>query len=240
MLTAIAIVSSAPVMVPELAGSAAAEVAGLREAVFAAAAALPGRWIAVGVGPAGSWDTVVAPSAVGTFAGYGADVRVALAPGDGGTTAMLPLCALIAGWVRSQVAPAATVEVRAYAGDHTVHAAVDLGRALRVEIDAQPEPVGVLVVADGAHTLAPAAPGGYDPGATAAQDALDEALAVGDVGALHRIAPTVVGRVAYQVLAGLAEPGPASASELHRSAPYGVGYFVGQWHPVAAHGVRGR
>lgn len=240
MLTAIAIVSSAPVMVPELAGAAAAEVAGLREAVFAAASALPGRWIAVGVGPAGSSDTVVAPTAGGTFAGYGADVRVALAPGGGGTTDMLPLCALVAGWVRRQVAPDATVEVRAYAGDHTVEVAVDLGRALRVEIDAQPEPVGVLVVADGAHTLTPTAPGGFDPGAAADQAALDEALARGDVAALRRLAPTVVGRVAYQVLAGLAEAGPVSASELHRSAPYGVGYFVGRWHPAAAQRVSDR
>ncbi len=52
MLSAIAIIPSAPVMVPELAGAAAAELADLREAVFAAAASLPTRWIAVGVGPA--------------------------------------------------------------------------------------------------------------------------------------------------------------------------------------------
>jgi hypothetical protein len=41
----------------------------------------------------------------------------------------------------------------------------------------------------------------------------------------------IVGRVAYQVLAGLAEPAPRSAAELYRGAPYGVGYFVGTWQP---------
>ena len=48
---------------------------------------------------------------------------------------------------------------------------------------------------------------------------------------VDRLAPVVahrVGRVAYQVLAGLAGPG-ATATELYRGAPYGVGYFVGSW-----------
>jgi len=55
--------------------------------------------------------------------------------------------------------------------------------------------------------------------------------------ACARMSP--VGRVAYQVLAGLA-PGESSSSyrrgartaeELYRGAPYGVGYFAGVWHP---------
>ncbi|HXL61932.1 MAG TPA: hypothetical protein VN959_14890, partial [Mycobacterium sp.] len=41
----------------------------------------------------------------------------------------------------------------------------------------------------------------------------------------------IVGRVAYQVLAGLVEPAPRSAKELYRGAPYGVGYFAGVWQP---------
>jgi len=40
-----------------------------------------------------------------------------------------------------------------------------------------------------------------------------------------------VGRVAYQVLAGLAGRPPRSAKELYRGAPYGVGYFAGVWYP---------
>ena len=67
-------------MVPELAASAATELADLREAVLTAAASLPSRWIAIGVGPA---DTVVKPEQAGTFAGYGVDLRVALSPGAG-------------------------------------------------------------------------------------------------------------------------------------------------------------
>ena len=216
-------------MVPELAASAAAELADLREAVFAAAAPLPSRWIAVGVGPA---DAVVTPGQAGTFAGYGVDLRVALAPGAGDARGELPLCALITGWVRGQVDPQARAEVRVYSDDHGVDAALDRGRRLRAEIDETADAVGVLVVADGAHTLTPPAPGGYDPDSIPVQAALDDALAAGDAAALARLPHTVVGRVAYQVLAGLTEPAPRSAKELYRGAPYGVGYFAGVWFPV--------
>jgi aromatic ring-opening dioxygenase LigB subunit len=124
----------------------------------------------------------------------------------------------------------ARAEVRVYSSDHASDAALARGRALRAEIDDAPDPVGVLVVADGMHTLTPPAPGGYDPDSVPVQAALDEALAGGDASALARLPDTVVGRVAYQVLAGL-EPAPRSTKELYRGAPYGVGYFAGVWFP---------
>jgi hypothetical protein len=229
VLSSIAIVPSAPVLVPELASGAAGEVADLRDAVLGAAAGLPDRWVAVGVGSA---DAIVGPDAAGTFAGYGVDVPVALGPGDAGAPSDLPLCALITGWVRGRVNPAALAEVRVYAKDHAVDAALGFGRALRAEIDDTDGAVGVLVVADGAHTLSPTAPGGYDPDSVPVQAALDDALASGDAAALAGLPSGVVGRVAYQVLAGLAES--VSAREWYRGAPYGVGYFVGVWVPVAS------
>jgi hypothetical protein len=229
VLSTIAIIPSAPVMVPELAGAAAAaELADLREAVCAAAASLPMRWIAVGVGAS---DVLIGSERVGTFGGYGVDLRVALSPEAAGAPAELPLCALIAGWVRAQVKPEARAEVRVYADDRDADAALDHGRRLRAEIDAAADPIGVLVVADGAHTLTAGAPGGYDPDSIPAQVALGDALAHGDAAALTRLQNAIVGRVAYQVLAGLIEPAPRSAKELYRGAPYGVGYFVGVWQP---------
>jgi hypothetical protein len=228
VLSAIAIVSSAPVMVPALAGAAAVELVDLREAVFGAATSLPMRWIAVGVGPA---EGIVGPERTGTFAGYGVDVRVTLSPEAAGAPDELPLCALIAGWVRAQVKPEARADVRVFADDGDADAALDHGRRLRAEIDAAAEPVGVLVVADGAHTLTAGAPGGYDPDSIPAQAALDDALAQGDCAALTRLSNAIVGRVAYQVLAGLTGVAPRSAKELYRGAPFGVGYFVGVWQP---------
>lgn len=228
MLTAIAILPSAPVMVPGLAGAAAAELTDLREGVLAAAAALPARWVAVGAGP---HDTVVDAAQAGTFAGYGADERVTLSPGGGSSPVDLPLCALIAGWIRGQAQPTATAQVRVFSAGLDAGEAIERGRRLRAELDAHDEPVGVLVVADGANTLTPPAPGGYDPDSVAVQQALDDALAAGDVAALRELPDAAVGRVAYQVLAGLAEPAPQSADEFYRGAPYGVGYFAGRWAP---------
>ena len=228
MLTAIAIVPSAPVMVPRLAGAAAAELTGLREAVLTAAAEMPRHWLAVGAGPR---DAVIDTPRAGTFAGYGADERVTLSPGPPAEPVDLPLCALIAAWIRGQAQPGAHADVRVYPTDLDAGEAVQRGRRLRAELDARDEPVGLLVIADGANTLTPPAPGGYDPDSVAVQQALDDALAGGDVAALHRLPAIVVGRVAYQVLAGLAEPAPRAAEELYREAPYGVGYFVGLWTP---------
>lgn len=214
-------------MVPELASGAAAELTGLREAAFAAAASLPGRWVAVGRGPA---DSVVGPRQTGTFAGYGVDVPIALSSGQGDAPTELPLAALVTGWLRGRVEPDAHAEVRVYGDEHDADAALELGRRLRAEIDEADGPVGVLIVADGAHTLTQPAPGGYDPDSIPVQAALDDALAAGDAAALARLPDTIVGRVAYQLLAGLAER-PRSAKELFRGAPYGVGYFVGVWQP---------
>jgi len=226
VLSSIAIIPSAPVMVPELAAAAADELADLRDAVFAAAGSLPSRWIAIGVGPV---DAVVGPDAAGTFAGYGVDLRVTMSP-DGGPLTELPLCALIAGWTRAQANPEARAEVRVYTADHHADAALAHGRQLRAEIDEAVHPVGVLVVADGAHTLTPSAPGGYHPDSIPTQAALDDALAAGDAAALTRLPDAIVGRVAYQVLAGLVGS-PRSAKELYRGVPYGVGYFAGIWNP---------
>jgi hypothetical protein len=229
VLTAIALIPSAPVMVPELANGAAAELTELRAAVFAAARELPDRWIAVGVG---STDEVIGSGAGGTFGGYGVDVRVGLAGHELADVTRLPLCALIAGWVRGQVSPGARAEVRVYSDEHGVDAALARGRALRAEIEGAADAIGVLIVADGANTLTPPAPGGYDPASPVVQKGLDDALGAGDVGALAELPAEIVGRVAYQVLAGLAEPAPSAARELFRGAPYGVGYFVGVWYPA--------
>lgn len=224
MLAAIALIPSAPVLVPELAGAAAAEVADLRAAVLTAAAELPPRWIVVGAAGA---DRVITASATGTFAGYGVDIRVALSPDTGDPVTELPLAALIAGWVRGQVNAGGTAEVRVYAdlGEQ----AVNRGMTLRAELDESPEPVGVLVVADGANTLTESAPGGFDPDSVSVQAMLDDALASGDGDAVIRCAIGAVGQSAYQVLAGLTGSRPVAAGELYRGAPYGVGYFAGTW-----------
>lgn len=216
---------SAPALVPDLAGAAAAELADLRAAVCTAAELLPERWLVIGTGPV---SAVIGPDSCGTFAGFGVDVPVRLSA-QARRPVELPLCALMAGWLRGQARPDARVAVRVYPDADAD--AVACGRELRAEIDRSATPVGVLVLADGANTLTPAAPGGYHPGDVDVQRALDDALARGDTAALIELPPQVVGRTAFAVLAGLAEPAPRTAKELYRGAPYGVGYFAGIWQP---------
>lgn len=238
MLTTIAVVPSTPLLVPQLATGAAAETADLRAAAVRAAAALPARWVAVGVAAVAE---TVAPGAVGTFAGYGVDVPVRLSATDRDATAptrQLPLCALITGWLRCQ-AGGATARVDALPADLDAAAAVAAGATLRADLDATRDDVGVLIVADGHTTLTPSAPGGYRPESAAAQQDLDDALAAADAAALARVSPAVTGRVGYQALAGLLGTAPHAMTELYRGQPYGVGYFVGVAVPVPPAGEPG-
>src|ERR1700730_9264976 len=105
--------------------------------MVAAVATLPPRWIAVGVGAS---DGVVGPEAVGTFAGFGVDVAVRLGAQATGGGVYLPLCALIAGWIRAQAQPDAAAQVRIFADSHDSATAVDLGRQFRHETDQRTEP----------------------------------------------------------------------------------------------------
>ncbi len=229
MLAAVAIIPSAPVLVPELAGNPDAELTALRAAVHTAVAGLPPRWVVLGCADT---DAVIASSAIGTFAGFGADVAVSLGPAGTDADAdpqPLPLCALIAGWARAAAPPDTRAEVHLYT-DHPARARAE-GRRLRATVDRLGGPVGALVVADGAITLTPGAPGGHRPADHAAQHHLAEALRHGDTAALTALPTAIRGRAAFAALAGLAEPGPRAATELYCAAPYGVGYFVGTWAP---------
>lgn len=281
------LVPSPPVLVPELGGAAGAaasgEVAGLRAAVLGAGEALASRathWIVVGVDaevtsefvPVGvsSGHEVEAAGpgpvrafgqeTVGSFRGFGVDVRVGLAgaadrdtsklsangagatPGENGEPLAdpnLPLPVLIGGWLRAAVAPQATAEARILFADATPADCLEYGRRLRAELDARPEACGVLVVADGAATLSLAAPRYFDERAQEVQDGIERALSAGDRQALAALDAglcaelAVGGRAAYQVLAGLfaADAAGPRVETRYAAAPFGVGYHVGVWRP---------
>lgn len=202
MNLSIAICPSTPLLVPELGGEAAVETGELRAASVTVARSLPAQWIAIGVG-----DGQYHADMSGTFAGYGADVRVSLSDRMG-KPAQLPLPVLIAGWLRSR-AEADEAEVR-LVGPATD--ALAFGRALRGEIERRPVP-----------------PGGYRPDAEAAQRAVVDALTRGDAASLRHLPDAITGRPAYQVLAGLVDSDVVEARCLYRGSPYGVGYFAGIW-----------
>ncbi|MFF0634863.1 hypothetical protein ACFYTS_20405 [Nocardia sp. NPDC004151] len=255
MFCVASLVPSPPVLVPELEGAAGSAVEGavaeLRAAVSAAGrelAARVSRWVVVGVAEpgegsgAGDSGRVIGADAVGTFRGYGVDVRVGLSGPVAERVAdvLLPLPALIAGWLREQVAPETVAECRLISADATAEESLAFGRALRAELDAESEPVGVLVVADGAATLSLKAPRYLDERAEGVQADIDQALSAGDRKALADLDTAlcaeieVEGRPAYQALAGLfaADPADPQVETRYAAAPFGVAYHVSVWLPT--------
>lgn len=235
-------------LVPELCGGVADTAAPgdsdpravLRAAVLdtvRAVATVTGRWTVIGVGDD---DRTFGPQTVGTFRGFGVDVRVGLSAaalaGDRPADAGLPLAVLIGGWLRGQVAPDAIAEASIVAADAPAPHCQEYGAKLRAELDGDGESRGVLVVADGAATLSVKAPGYLDERARPVQDRLDHALSTGDRAALRALDPGlcaelgVAGRPAYQVLAGLFRTDPLVETR-YRDAPFGVGYHVSLWRP---------
>ncbi|MEV0246167.1 hypothetical protein AB0H76_06230 [Nocardia sp. NPDC050712] len=253
MFSLAALVPSPPILVPELggarAGTADDPVAPLRAAALAAVRALEtaGDWLVVGAGE--SDRGVDKDSGVGTFRGYGADVRVAMSQGpllaqaeSDAADPDWPLPALVAGWLRGEAAAAANVLVAFVDPEAPAEECVAFGRAIRADLDRTRPPTGVLVIADGAATLTTKSPGYLNPQAATVQEGLDKALAAGDVAALRALDPRLcaevglAGRAAYQVLAGLfADDASAPTAEtLYQDAPFGVGYHVGTWRPGGA------
>jgi len=246
----VAVVPSAPLIVPQLTVGGAEESAVMREACLDVAremAAVADRWVVIGADfPADPAGTPTRPAhlralrpvegpAHGSWLGFGVDVRVSLTPDPAGPArADLPLPVLIAGWLRGQVAPGvrATVEL------------VDPGlpaaecRLAGEELAARLEPgTAVLVVGDGATTHTEKAPGYLDERAGPFDAEVSKALAAGDPESLLGLDAALaaelhaVGRAPWQVMAGLAAAiGPRWDGELRYSdAPYGVAYHVASW-----------
>lgn len=252
MLTAIGFVPATPLLVPELGGAAASELSTLRTRVLAVAgevAARCERWTVLGVQAARETPAQrsLAGAGVGTFAGFGVDVRVSLGDVAVGAVAgdalevsddAMPLPLLIAGWLRAQVGAEAEIAaelVEATAGRTRCLAA---GRDLAERLARSGRREGVLVVADGPTTLTAAAPGALDPRAAALDERLRAAFETGDVSALAGLDETLCaelgaeGRAPWQVLAGLLGEGPVDASGVFADAPYGVGYHTALWTPA--------
>ena len=218
-----------PLLVPELATGATAETADLRAACRAAAARLgaaASTWVAVGA-DAGGRRTVSADTR-GSFVGFGADVVVGLAPdADGPVDADLPLPLLVAGWAATGTG--ARIRGELVAPDATTDACAALGAELAEE------PVGLLVVGDGAAMHTAKAPGHLDERSGPFDDAVAAALRDADPAGLAALDPELarelwaIGRAPWQVLAGATEDGTWTGELLHSSRPFGVGYHVAVW-----------
>jgi hypothetical protein len=230
-VVAAAVCPHPPLLVPELAGGAADELADLRAACRVAvdglAAAEPDALTMVG--SAATTGARVAGTPGGSFAGYGApQVTV----GDG-PDAGLPLSLLIGSWLveRSSAAglPRTSITV---ATDAPPDACRDLGR----ELSDDPRRIALLVMGDGSARRSEHAPMHLHPRAELFDQVVADALENADAQVLAALDPDLAadlgaaGRAPWQALAG-AVPGGWHGELHYAAAPYGVGYFVASWSP---------
>jgi hypothetical protein len=230
-----------PLLVPDLAGAAAAELdplrAACREALASVLAARPAL-VVLGDGPV--WG-LASPWAVGSFAPYGADVEVALPgsplpldlPGlpEPARLEELPLSLSVAAWLLGSlgVGQLAAATVPAALGPA---AAAAVGKELARAAGAA-GPVGVVAMGDLSARRTRGAPGWFHPAAAGFDAGVARALARGDLGALAALDPAraaelmAAGRPVLQALAGaLAGARRVHGRILYDDAPYGVGYVV--------------
>ncbi|MDA2802903.1 class III extradiol dioxygenase subunit B-like domain-containing protein [Nocardiopsis suaedae] len=227
MLTAAAVCPFPPLLVPEVAAGAAAELDDLRRECDAVVGALKasGADRLVVVGPGERTRRHGADSG-GDLAPYGVPFPIGPQP------PVLPLSLAIGRWLaeREGTVPDAYVEV---ASDAEPGECLALGAELAGEASA----VALLVMGDGSARRPPSSPGRPDDRAPAFDEEAASALARADTDALARIDPALArelmaaGRPAWQVLAGAAGGDTVKGELLSHQAPYGVGYFVARWTP---------
>lgn len=227
-MIAAAVVPHPPLLVPDLAGGAAADAAELLAACDAAVANLIAAGPAVLVCVGGGRDTRRHPAdATGSLGGHGVDLRI---PAGATGLPTLPLSLTIGRWLLQRSGWSGRTlwhEVGIAAG---VEDCERLGDVLAAE--AGPA-AGWLVLGDGCRRDDPTGD------STAAEDfdaAALRALGAADPAALLALDPAraeglgATGRAAWQVLAGaVGATGPPRGRVRLAAAPFGVGYLVVEW-----------
>ncbi|MBB3086469.1 hypothetical protein [Geodermatophilus sabuli] len=211
-----------PLLVPAVAGRAAADTVALRracaEALGAVLATRPEVVVVVGDGAEGRFGA----GDVGDLRGLGVDLEVPFAgparPGGRRT----PLAHTVGAWLLDEAG---------YAGPRLGVAPGDLAAALA----GRSGPVAVLAMGDGSARRTVKAPGYLDEAAAPFDDAVAAALAEGDAAALAALdaaegARLLAAGVPTWRAVGAALAGRAVRARLHvHEAPFGVGYLVADW-----------
>lgn len=223
MLVGIAFVPSAPLLLPALGGGPE----DLRAACLGAVCALEGaeRLVVVGAAPEPGPVT-------GTV-----DATPWGAPGRPAPDA-LPL-ALAVGTSLLAAGPLAPRARELYGA---------AGAAHDLDLDLDSRRTGLLVVGDGTAKRTEKAPGYYDSRAEAFDRQVEDALAAGDPEALLSLDEAQAGELWVDGLAAWRAAAAAARAEVrpggaaprgwrgelrYAAAPYGVGYLVATWSPVA-------
>ena len=221
--SAVAFCPCPPLLVPAVAGRAAADTATLRAAcataVDAVLASRPAVVVVVGgeagCGRFGNGDG-------GDLRGLGVDLEVPFAGRARSGGRRTPLAHTLGAWL---------LDGAGYAGVRLGVSPDDLAGALA----GLPGPVAVLAMGDGSARRSLKAPGHLDEAAEPFDDAVAAALAAGDPGALAALDPVEGARLlaagvpAWRAI-GAVLAGREVTGRLHaHEAPFGVGYLVADW-----------
>ncbi|MFJ2740160.1 class III extradiol dioxygenase subunit B-like domain-containing protein [Streptomyces sp. NPDC087440] len=237
MLVAAAVCPCPPLLVPEVAAGASAELDAARDACADALGVLAASRpdLLVVIGPAGQDRRGPHPQgARGSFAGFGVDLEVRLGADtpEGAAARPLPDSLAVGAWLLGRTGwNGAPVEGLGVGEPLEGERCAEAGRELARRADR----VALLVMGDGSACRTLKAPGylderaeGFDADAARALgDADTEALLALDEDLAYVL--KVSGRAPWQVLAGAAEGTGLGGRLLYEEAPYGVGYFVAAW-----------
>ncbi|MEU1421968.1 class III extradiol dioxygenase subunit B-like domain-containing protein [Kitasatospora sp. NPDC005751] len=231
MLVAAAVCPCPPLLVPEVAAGAAAELEPLRaacdEALAALLAAGPELVVVVGTGPE---PEVWTEGGAGSFHRYGVPLVARLPSGRVEGPELSPALT-VGAWLLERAGATLPTHACAVPADAPADRMLGLGQGLAGLADR----VGLLVMGDGSACRSLKAPGYLDERAEGFDAVIADALGSADTAALAAVDPGLAGellaegRAPWQVLAGAAGGAGLTARLGYRDAPYGVGYFVASW-----------
>jgi hypothetical protein len=236
MLVAAAVCPCPPLLVPEVAAGAAAELDATRaacaDALGVLARARPDRLIVVGPAEQDGRGAH-AQGARGSFRGFGVDLDVRLGKGEGAAGEReLPPSLAVAAWLLQRAGwTGAPIEGLGVGEPLAPERCKEVGR----EIGARAARTALLVMGDASACRTLKAPGYLDDRAMPFDAEVARALGAADAAALMALDTDLAyelkasGRAPWQILAGAAEGADLTGTLLYDDAPYGVGYMVAAW-----------
>lgn len=250
MLIAVVIVPGPPAFVPELMGSAAHELDGLRQAADSvvsravsdllavshdsrSSSSAVAKLVIVGPGEPGEYDAAGPVS----LAGFGRDVSIgALADGQR-TDTDLPTPLMVVRYLASRDVASHPEHSDLWAKARWITTSGADSTSLGERLRDDGTRTALILVADGALCHGPKAPRAEDPRAEAYDDDVCDVLASGKLGGLAQIDADLgdeLGASWPQVWPVLltAADGDGIGDVLWQGAPYGVGWVVAEWRPV--------
>lgn len=231
MISGAAFCPHPPLLVPELAGSAARELERLRDAcrtAIASVAGAGGQLVLVGGGPVSRSYT---PIARGTMAGYGVPIDVTLGAATAAGAPELPLSLTVGAWLTRDTLGPRTAAMGYSVGSDFASS----GAAVELRGLAASRPLALVVLGDASACLDSNSSPREGELAAGFDAAVAKALLSGDGAELAALdqgmgaAVLAAGVPSWQAAGTVLSGTPYDVELSYDEAPYGVRYFVATW-----------